>query len=44
VSPACFQCHRTTPMESGGVKSFGYHSDTHIHALDVQQPSGIQRD
>jgi hypothetical protein len=27
VNPACFQCHRTTPMESGGG---------HAHARDMQ--------
>jgi hypothetical protein len=44
VSPACFQCHRTTPMESGSGKPLGYHSDVHTQALDMQQPSVRQRD
>ncbi|MEW8068959.1 MAG: sulfur reduction protein DsrJ [Candidatus Thiodiazotropha sp.] len=44
VSPACFQCHRTTPMESGGGDSLGYHSDAQTHVWDVQQPAGRQRD
>jgi hypothetical protein len=35
VSPTCFQCHRTTPMN---------HSSMHSHAFDMQQPSGRQRD
>ncbi|MBT3045426.1 MAG: sulfur reduction protein DsrJ [Candidatus Thiodiazotropha sp.] len=40
VSPACFQCHRTTPDESGSGKSLGYRLDGHSRALDMQQPAG----
>ena len=44
VSPACFQCHRTTPRESGSKGSLGYRLEAHTHALDMQQPAGRQRD
>jgi hypothetical protein len=44
VSPTCFQCHRTTPMESSGGNSLGYHSDLHTRDWDMHQPTGRQRD
>ncbi|PVV23057.1 MAG: hypothetical protein B6D74_08580 [gamma proteobacterium symbiont of Ctena orbiculata] len=40
VSPACFQCHRTTPEENGSGNSLGYRLDAHSRALDLQQPAG----
>jgi mono/diheme cytochrome c family protein len=44
VSPACFQCHRTTPMESGNGNPLGYHSNVDSHPWALQQPAGRQRD
>jgi hypothetical protein len=44
VSPACFQCHRTTPMENGSGNSLGYHSNVQSHPWEMQQPAGRQRD
>ena len=46
VSPACFQCHRTTPDPQAGAAKFGHHSgDSDPHeGLDIQLPAGIQRD
>lgn len=46
VSPACFQCHRTTPDALAGAVKLGHHrgdSDPH-EGLDIQLPAGIQRD
>lgn len=46
VSPACFQCHRTTPDEKDKGAKLGYHSgesDPH-KGLNIQLPDGIQRD
>ncbi|MCG7864891.1 MAG: sulfur reduction protein DsrJ [Candidatus Thiodiazotropha taylori] len=46
VSPACFQCHRTTPDTQAGAAKLGHHSgDSDPHeGLDIQLPAGIQRD
>jgi hypothetical protein len=46
VSPACFQCHRTTPDENDKKAKLGYHSgesDPH-KGHSIQQSDGIQRD
>jgi hypothetical protein len=47
VSPACFQCHRTTPGAQSKGASLGYHgmgdSDPH-KGLEFQLPAGKQRD
>ncbi len=43
VSPACFQCHRTTPEAKGG--RYSYHLPESSFAVPHEtQPSGIQRD
>lgn len=46
VSPACFQCHRTTPAEQAKGAKLGHNSgDSDPHeGLDIQLPAGIQRD
>jgi hypothetical protein len=42
VSPACFQCHRTTPEKQGA--RYGYHMPGSNTAPHETQPAGIQRD
>jgi hypothetical protein len=42
VSPACFQCHRTTPEKQSGRVGYLKH-DSFQMAHDIQ-PAGIQRD
>lgn len=42
VSPACFQCHRTTPEKKGN--KYGYHKDESFFVESTSQPAGIQRD
>lgn len=43
VSPACFQCHRTTP-EPKKAGRYGYHeAETYAIPHEIQ-PAGIQRD
>ncbi|MES9939944.1 MAG: sulfur reduction protein DsrJ [Candidatus Thiodiazotropha sp. 6PLUC2] len=46
VSPACFQCHRTTPDDKAKGTKLGHHtgeSDPHA-GLDIKLPAGTQRD
>ena len=42
VSPACFQCHRTTPDPK--ANKYGAHHDDSFLVGPVSQPAGIQRD
>jgi hypothetical protein len=42
VSPACFQCHRTTPEKQVG--RYGYHGPESIAVHHDTPPAGIQRD
>lgn len=42
VSPACFQCHRTTPEKQSG--RYGYHRHDSLEMAHDIQPAGIQRD
>ena len=42
VSPACFQCHRTTPEKPGA--RFGFHMPGTNTVPHETQPAGIQRD
>jgi hypothetical protein len=42
VSPACFQCHRTTPEKQASY--YGYHRPDPNTVPHETQPAGIQRD
>ena len=40
VSPACFQCHRTKPVDSGSANSLGYRLDAYPHSMDMLKQAG----
>lgn len=42
VSPACFQCHRTTPEKQSG--RYGFHLSESFAVPHETPPAGIQRD